>query len=491
MENKANAEMVTAPKEFSESLVMRLTSLIEKEDAVGLKELVGQSNPVIVANSLAVLTRSQRLFFFRVLPGDLTANVFSYLDFEVQQDIVASFTDQETQKVMSHLSTDDLVDFLDDLPSNLVTKVLASCTKENRALINQLLKFKPGTAGSIMTTDYFTVKEGMDCGQALVHLRETGPKGENLWTAFVLDPTRKLIGTINLDKLLFADPTTPLSNVMNEDFSFAYSNTDDEKVAKMFNEYDVSTLPVVDREGRLVGIITFDDVMDVAEREATEDIKKSSAVSAANTKPYLKSSTWEIAKSYFIWLIVLLALNTFTSMVLSRIQNQVVFSTILPLLIAFIPTLSGTCSNASDQTTTVIIRELAIGNVSPKDYRKVFSKEMRAALVTALAVALFSFGWVLVELYGHILKTSGNNLGELQSQDINTIYVAISGLISLTFVVCIMFAKWIGMSLPMLAKTIRIDPATMSQPLISNVLDMVSMAVFLGFSILIISPMAV
>lgn len=469
-------------------MASRISEFIVAKDITGLTKLVQGSDPAMVAESLAGLSRTERMFFFKALPGDDTADVFSYLDFDVRKDIVSSFSDQETQKIMSNLSTDDLVDFVDDLPSNLVTKVLASCSAEDRRMVNAFLKYEPDSAGALMTTEYFAFKEGLTCGEALALAKASGPKEETLWTAFVLDATRRLSGTINLDKLIFSRPDTPLVNVMDDDFVSVSVGTDQEVVARTFAKYDLAVLPVVDKEKRMLGIITFDDAMDVVEREATEDVQRSSAV-AVTAKPYLRMSIWGLARSYCVWLVALLALNTFTSMVLSRIQANIIFSQILPLLIAFIPTLNGTCGNASDQTSTVVTRELALGNIRPRDYLRVMGRETRAALLTALAVSVFSFGWVLLELYGSILKTDGT-LGLLAGDSIDVVYVAIAGLVSLSFVVGVVFAKWLGVTLPIAADVVHIDPATMSQPLISNILDIVAMAVFLGLSMVIILPLA-
>jgi magnesium transporter len=335
-----------------------------------------------------------------------------------------------------------------------------------------------------MTPEYLSVKDTDTVNDALTKIRTLGKGLETVWQIFVTDNTRRLVGTITLDKLLEADATDILKSIMADDFVYVDINTDQEEVLKDFRKYDISIMPVTNSNQRMLGIITFDDVIDVANAENTEDIQIASAMLPTET-PYLKTPVFKLVKSYSFWIIILLALNTFTSMAMSYLDSAI---SVIPILTPFLTSVMGTNGNASDQTATVIVRELALGNISPKTYFKTVFKEFRAAFVTALIMAIFSFGWILVELYAHLVTPSATDLAIIANNyngNENLFYISIASVVSLTFLVVIVVAKFLGVSLPMLAKKLHMDPAVMSQPLISNILDVISICFYFLFATLI------
>jgi magnesium transporter len=337
-----------------------------------------------------------------------------------------------------------------------------------------------------MTPEYLQVRETDTVKYAIDKIRSKGQDMETIWEIFVVDNKRKLVGTITLDVLLENDEDEILENIMKNDFVSVTVNTDQEVVWKAFRKYDVSVIPVTNNQMRMLGIITFDDAMDIASEEITEDTQITSAV-IPNDEPYLKTRVWKLVRNYAVWLIILLVLNTFTSMTMSYLESPL--NNFLPLLTAFIPAIMGTDGNASDQTATVTVRELALGNITTKNYFKAAFKELRASFITASILAVFSFGWMLVELYSGMVsvgETTNSVINTFYGGDRNLLFFSISGLISLTFMVTIVLAKLLGISLPVLAKAVHLDPAVMSQPVISTILDILSIVVYFLLANLII-----
>jgi magnesium transporter len=384
------------------------------------------------------------------------------------------------------MATDDLVDFVDELPANLVSKVWKATDPDDRARVSAYLNFKEDSAGTLMTPEYLQVRETDTVKYAIDKIRAKGQDMETIWEIFVVDNKRKLVGTITLDVLLENDEDEILENIMKNDFVSVTVNTDQEVVWKAFRKYDVSVIPVTNNQMRMLGIITFDDAMDIASEEITEDTQITSAV-IPNDEPYLKTRVWKLVRNYAVWLIILLVLNTFTSMTMSYLESPL--NNFLPLLTAFIPAIMGTDGNASDQTATVTVRELALGNITTKNYYKAAFKELRAAFITALILAVFSFGWMLIELYTGMVtigETSNSVINTFYGGDRNLLFFSISGLISCTFLITIVLAKLLGISLPVLAKAVHLDPAVMSQPVISTILDILSIVVYFLLANLII-----
>lgn len=440
--------------------------LIENKKTLDLKKFVENQNPVDIAYLINDMKSEKDIvFFFKSLPSDITAEIFSYLDSDQQEKIVKAFTNKEVQSIINEMAIDDIVDFVEELPSNLVEKVIRATSPEDRKLVNDLLNYKEDTAGSIMTPEYVTLKSNLTAGDAIKKIRRVGKEAETISTLFVIDKTRKLIGVLYLSELIFADEKESVINIMNDDFLSVYSETDQEDVAKLIKKYDINVIPVVDREQRMLGIITIDDIIDVIESENTEDISKLAGVSPIETN-YVKTSPWIIAKGRIPWLMILLVSGTFTGLILSSFESALA---VLPVLVAFIPVMMGTSGNAGSQTNTVINRAMSLNQVTTHDYAVVLWKEFRVALITGAIVATTNFFWVWFELAVGIIAYSpvGNLSVEL-----------ISFLVSLTMFIMIVVAKCIGCSLPIVAKKIHLDPATVSGPAMSTLLDITTLMIY-------------
>lgn len=465
-----------------------LRAVINNKNTVVLNATVKTYNPHNVANALEDLNDEEIVFFFKTVNPDISAEIFTLIDQDHKERVVQAFSSKELQELVDEMQTDNLVDFVDELPANLVTKVLRAASPGSRSQINVYLKFKDDSAGTLMTPEYLSLRDTATVKDAIEKIRKFGKDMETVWEIFIIDSTRRLVGTITLDKLLEADEDDILRSIMKADFISVCSDIDQEEVIKAFRQYDISVLPVTNKEKRMLGIITFDDVIDIANEENTEDIQLTSAVLPTET-PYLDRSLFQVVKSYAIWLLILVFLDTFISMTLSYLQQPL---NVVPILIAFLSAIMATNSNAADQTGTVIIREIALGNVTTKNYWKVVRKEVCSALITGGILAIFSFGWTMMELNTKLVSLGGEN--NLNQQLINNYYggntqaffASIAAVLSLTLIIVIIIAKWLGVSIPLLAKKLHIDPAVMSQPVISTILDIVSIVVYLLVSVVVI-----
>lgn len=465
-----------------------LRLVIDNKNTVILNATVKSYDPHNVANALEELNDEEIVFFFKTVDPDISAEIFTLIDQDHKERVVQAFSSKELQELVDEMQTDNLVDFVDELPTNLVTKVLKAASPGSRSQINVYLKFKDDSAGTIMTPEYLSLRDTATVQDAIDKIRKIGKDMETVWEIFIVDSTRRLVGTITLDKLLESDNHDILRSIMKDDFVSVQADTDQEVVIKAFRQYDISVLPVTNKENRMLGIITFDDVIDIANEENTEDIQLTSAVLPTET-PYLNRSLFQVVKSYAIWLLILVFLDTFISMTLSYLQQPL---NVAPILVAFLSAIMGTNSNAADQTGTVIIREIALGNVTPKNYWKVVKKEVISALITGSILAVFSFGWTMMELNTGLV-TLGEE-GNLNQQLINTYYggnsqayfASIAAVLSLTLIIVIVIAKWLGVSIPLLAKKLHLDPAVMSQPVISTILDIVSIVVYLLVSVVVV-----
>lgn len=465
-----------------------LKVIIDTHNSALLNAASSTYDPVNMAHALEGLSKEDLLFFFKSVKSDDSAEIFTYLDQDTKEEVVSAFSSVELHAIVDSMATDDLVDFVDDLPANLTNKVLKATSPEDRAKIGIYLNFKDDSAGTLMTPEYLSAKDDFTVKQTIDKIKKYGQDMETIWEIFIVDRTRRLVGTISLDKLLEAEPEEKISEIMTNDYVSVKVNTDQEIVLQAFKKYDKSVIPVTNSQDRMLGIITFDDVMDIQSQEDQEDAQLKAGVLPTDT-PYLKTKIFHLVKSYGLWLIILLVLNTFTSMVLSRLQSM---GTLLltPVLISFLPSIMGTNGNASDQTATVTIRELALGNISTKNYFKAIRKELLASLITASILAIFSFGWMLVELYSGLISLDSKDMlvinNSFYNGNKNIFFLSISLLVALTFFITNIFSKLLGMTLPIVAKKIHLDPAVMSQPIISTILDIVSIAMYFLLSLLII-----
>ena len=431
----------------------RILDLIENKKYLQLKKDLSDMLEVDIAAILDPLDPQTSLLVFRMLPKDMAVEVFANFSSEQQSGIINSITDIELEEIIDELFFDDMIDLLEEIPANLVNKILKNSTKEERALINEFLKYPQDSAGSIMTIDYVELKGQMTVKEAIDHIREIGLTKETIYTNYVTDANRKLIGIVSLRKLVVSEEDSLVSDLMLEDFVYANTHDDQETVAGQFTRYGFLALPVVDKENRLTGIITVDDIMDVVEQEATEDFQLMAAMSPSE-KAYLDTNVLTLARQRIPWLLVLMVTATFTGRIMVR--YEVVLETVI-VLGMFIPMLMDTGGNSGNQSSTLIIRGLATGEIETRDWHKVLFKEFRVSIIVAIALALINF---------------------IRLITLEQISPSISLVVSLTIVATIVISKIVGGILPIIAKKIKLDPAIMAGPLITTVVDTLALLIY-------------
>ena len=401
---------------------------------------------------------------FRILPKDISADVFAYLDPDSQMLIVRSITDSEIGRLMDDLYVDDAVDFLEEVPANMVRRVLANTDKETRDIINRFLKYPENCAGSVMTIEMVDLHDRLTVGEAIKSIRRSGVDKETIYTCYVIDDKRHLVGTIPLRRLLLNDEETLITDIMADDeqLIYVYTMDDQEEVASIAKKYDLLSVPVVDNEGRLVGIITIDDIIDIIDEEATEDFEKMANLTPSDDE-YLKTKIWSLAKNRIPWLIILLISSTFTGQIIEGFENKLAA---IAGMTACIPMLMGTGGNSGSQVSTLIIRGLALDEIRVRDYFKVLWKEIRVSVIVGLVLAVVNIVRMFVLRY-----TLGN--------DASTSVIFI---VSLSIWCVVIVAKIMGCSLPIVAKLCKMDPAMMTGPLMSTVVDAVSLLIYFALA---------
>lgn len=418
-----------------------------------LRSRLMKMNEADIAEFLEELDHNQKVLIFRMLPKELATDVFAFLEADDQEDIINGITDAEIQNIIEDLFVDDAVDMLEELPATVVKRVMRMATPETRTLINQFLQYPENSAGSIMTAEYIGLKKYMNVEQSFSYIRAHGVDKETIYTCFVMDGERHLEGVVTIRDLLMNPYETKIQDIMDINFIKAVTTDDQEEVMDLFNKYDLICLPVVDHENRLVGIVTVDDVVDVMEEEATEDFEKMAAMLPSD-KPYLKTGIFELAKNRIVWLTVLMVSSMITGGILTYYEEAFA---VLPLLVSFVPMLTGTGGNAGSQSSTMIIRCMAIGEVEPSDILKVIWKEVRVALVVGFLLAALNFLRLMIMYPGQIM-------------------ICLTVVISLY--ITVIMAKSIGCTLPIIAKLLKLDPAIMAAPLISTIVDACSLIVY-------------
>ena len=416
-----------------------------------------EENPVDIAELFEDLTKEQSLKIFRILPKDTSAEVFSYLSSEKQQEIVENITDEEIRHIIDEMFIDDTVDFIEEMPANVVDKILQNTSPDTRKLINQFLKYPENSAGSVMTVEYVSLKSDMNIGQALNHIKKVGIDNETIDICYIIDNQRKLVGFISLKSLIFLDDILPLVDAMETNVISAITTDDQEFIASQFRKYDLTSMPVVDNEGRLVGIITIDDVVDVIDQENTEDFQKMAAMNPSDEE-YLKESVFSLAKHRIIWLLVLMISATATGTIIRRYE-EVLQSVVI--LAAFIPMLMDTGGNAGSQSSTLIIRGIALGEIQLKDIGKILWKEFRVSLIVGITLAAVNF---------------------LRIYYIDRAGLTISLVVCASLLFTVVIAKVVGGVLPIMAKAFKLDPAIMASPLITTIVDACALVVYFGLS---------
>ena len=433
--------------------IQALLELLERRDLHALRAALLEENEVDIAEFLEELPQDKIVVVFRALPKEMAAEVFSNLEPDTQQVIIQSATDQEVSAIVEELYVDDAVDMLEELPANVVKRVLKAARPDTRKLINQFLNYPDNSVGSIMTAEFTDLKQSMTVAQAIAHIRRTGENSESVYTCYVTDAGRRLEGVLSIKELLLAQDEQLIADLMETDVITAETTEDQEEAVARMMKYDFISLPVVDKEGRLVGIVTVDDVMDVMEEEATEDFEKMAAM-APSEKPYLKTSVLSLAKHRILWLLVLMISGMITGGILG--QYEAAFAA-MPLLVTFIPMLTDTGGNAGSQSSTLVIRGMAVGEIQLKDFAKVFWKELRVSMLVGVVLSAVNF----VRL---IITYPGNQM------------VALT--VALALFVTVLLAKTVGGVLPMVAKLCHADPAIMAAPLITTIVDAISLVVY-------------
>ncbi len=439
----------------------KVTELLEKKDYPQLKEILSDMNEADIATVLKELPQEKLPLLYRILPKELAAEVFVNMDSDDQEFLIRAFSDNELREVLDEMYVDDAVDVIEEMPATVVKRILQHTDPEMRKSINEILQYPEDSAGSLMTTEYVDLKKYMTVADAFTRIRRTGVDKETIYICYVTDENRKLLGIVTVKDLLLSDQTDKIFEIMDTNIISTTTLEDKEVVAEKFRKYDLLALPVVDRENRLVGIITIDDAMDVLQDENTEDIEKMAAITPTD-KPYLKMSVFEIWKKRFPWLLLLMVSATFTGRIIQNFESALQAYVVLT---AYIPMLMGTGGNCGAQSSTTIIRGLSLGEIAFRDTFKVVWKEFRVAFFCGITLAAVNFGRLLL---------------------MDEVSVLVAAIVSLSMILTIILAKFIGCLLPILAKKVHLDPAVMANPFISTIVDALSLLIYFQVATLLL-----
>ena len=462
-------------EEEKEVLTERVLNAIKSRNASELREIFETIPNIDIAECLdEVDDAAVFLYIFRTVSSEYTSDFFTELTTEQQEMIISAFTDKQLIELLENSFADDIVDTLEEMPANVVNRVLKACPADLRKDVNNLLNYKENTAGSVMTTEYLDMKEDLKVKDALKIVRKRGKDAETVYTIFVRDSKRNLKGTINLDDLIFADEDEILSDIMDRDFVTCNVNDDQEDVANMFKRYDLNAMAVVNNENKIIGIITIDDVVDIIVEEATEDIAHLNQISTMD-EPYLKTPVFKLVLKCAPWIIALMVLQVFSTLILSSFESAIATLTILSV---FTPLIMDAGGNAGGQTTTIIVRSISLDEFEKGDFKRVIWKELRVAACIASVIALFAFGWLMFEMAVGIVDTSksltqlGTSFSKIQ------VMLIVAGLVSSTLFVTMVAARLIACMLPFLAKKFKLDPAVMCGPLTTTIVDVISLLTY-------------
>ena len=437
-----------------------LEALIENKKYATLRDIFVTMQPMDIAGVLGELGENRLPLMFRLLPKELAAETFIEMDPEEQELLIRGFSDAELKDVVDELYVDDAVDLIEEMPANVVKRILKSADPEMRRTINELLNYPEDSAGSIMTTEYVSLRPEMTAEEAIKRIRRGAVDKETIYTCYVTDKNRKLVGYVTLKSLLLAEDDTQITQIMGTDTISVTTTDDQEEVANALSKYDLSALPVVDKESRLVGIVTVDDAIDVMEEEATEDIEKMAAIMPTD-KPYLKLSPFEIWKSRIPWLLLLMVSATFTGLIISSFESALAKWVALT---AFIPMLMDTGGNTGSQASVTVIRALSLGDLEFSDFFRVVWKELRVAVLCAVSLAVVNFAKIqLVDVW--LMHNA-------------SVTVTVNLVICITLAFTIICAKLVGCTLPLLAKKMGFDPAVMASPFITTIVDALSLLIY-------------
>lgn len=434
-----------------------LTELLRGKKWRELKDILTEMNEQDIAELFMELEERDLTLIYRLLPKELAAEVFVNMEPEYQEMLIRAFSDTELREVLDELYVDDAVDLIEEMPATLVKRILRHTDPDTRKSINEILRYPEDSAGSLMTIEYVDLKRSLTVADAFTRIRRTGVDKETIYTCYVTDSKRKLKGYVTVKDLLLADETSTIREIMEDNVISVNTHEDKEVVAELFQKYDLVVLPVVDRENRLVGIITVDDAIDVLQEEITEDMELMAGITPTD-KPYLKMGVFENFKKRIPWLMLLMVSATFTEKIITHFEGAL---TACVALTAFIPMLTGTCGNCGNQSSSTIIRGLSLGEIEFRDTLKVVLKEFLIALVCGIALAIVNFIKLMI---------------------FDDIGWRVSLVVSVTMIAAVVFAKVVGSILPVIAKKIGFDPAVMSSPFISTIVDAVTLLIYFAIA---------
>lgn len=436
-----------------------IVELLEQNKLAELKEILINENPIDIADVFEDFPKEKYLIIFKLLPKDFSSEVFSYLSPEKQQDVIENITDDEIKFIVEDMYLDDTVDFIEEMPANIVDKILKNTSSDKRKLINQMLKYPENSAGSVMTVEYISFKDNYTVKQAIEYYRKVAIDKEETDICFVTDTKKKLVGIISLKTLILSKDDSYIQDEMDTNFVSVLTLDDQEEIAALFRKYDLTTMPVVDHEDRLVGVITVDDIVDVIDQENTEDIQKMAAMNPSDEE-YLKESVVSLAKHRILWLLVLMISATFTGLVIKKYEDILQSAVYLA---TFIPMLMDTGGNAGSQSATLVIRGIALEEIEFSDIFRVIWKELRVSILVGFILSAVNF----IRIY--YFTRSGLE---------TSLVVAISMFLT------VIMAKVIGGVLPLVAKSLKIDPAIMASPLITTIVDTAALIIFFKLSVI-------
>ncbi len=450
--------------ERSVSLEDTITALAEQKKYTSLRDILVTMNPADTAALFDELDEHLLPLLFRLLPKDEAAETFVEMDPDSQELLIRGFSDSELKEVVDELYVDDAVDLVEEMPANVVRRILRQADPETRKLINNILQYPDDSAGSWMTTEFVDLLPTMTVADAVKRIRRTGTDKETINICYVIDEGRHLLGTVSIRAIILSEDDEIISDIMNENVISVGTLTDQEDASAVFAKYDLTVVPVVDNENRLVGIITVDDALDVLETEATEDIEIMGGITPSD-KPYLKTSIWETFKARFPWLLLLMISATFTGQIISHFETALASAAVLT---AYIPMLMDTGGNSGSQASVTVIRGISLNDIEFSDFFRVVWKEIRVAVLCGVALAAVNFGKLLL-VDGMLFHNEA-------------ITVPVAAVICLTMVCTILCAKLVGCTLPMLAEKLGFDPAVMSSPFITTIVDALSLLIYFRFA---------
>lgn len=444
-----------------------ISKLLKERHMSALKSALETVQPADMAELFEELDEKELPVVFRILPKDIAAEAFTYMNTETQQALIEAFSDAELKAVLDELFVDDTVDIIEEMPANVASRILANSTQASRQAINTILAYPKDSVGSIMTLEYVRLNKSMTVGEAIELIRRVGTDKETIYTCYVTD-SRRLVGIVEVKDLLTSTDEKVIEEIMETNFISITTKEDKEEAALMFSKYDVIALPVVDTQNFLVGIVTVDDAMEVMQDEATEDIKKMAAITPID-KPYLEIGIFDTFKSRIIWLLVLMLSATFTGMIITSFEDALQASVVLT---AFIPMLMGTGGNSSSQASVTVIRGLALGEIEFRDTFKVLWKEARVSVICGIILAIANFikMWVFDMM---VMKTPGLGISEVL-------------VVCLTLMLTVIVAKLVGCMLPLLAKKLKFDPAVMANPFITTIVDALSLVIYFEIATMVL-----